>query len=203
MVDPDDISDDILNQFDYLVFPENIALALGVAKILEIDEEIALQGMINVAPDPGVLNIIPLGQEENPSYFINGFAASDATSALDILEKIEHQGYETENAIVIMNCQPERLDVTKQFVSEVLPELSIDVLILIGKGTSPICEAYEDGLFNANEIYDCEKVEIEQVVEILGGDLSGRILVGLGIFNNVAEELIYHLSEYKITQRVS
>lgn len=203
VVDPDDISDELLNLFDYLVFPENVALALGVAKVLEIDEEIALQGMLNVAPDPGALRIIPLGQEEKPSYFINGFAASDATSALDMLDEIEYQGYETENAIVIMNCQPDRLDVTKQFISEVLPELSIDALILIGEGTSPVCEAFEEGLFAANEIYDCEKVEMEQVIEILGEDLSGRIIIGIGNFNPVAEELIYHLAEYKITQRVS
>ena len=203
VVDPDDISDDILNQFDYLVLPENVALALGVAKVLEIDEEIALLGMLNAAPDPGALRIIPLGQGEKPAYFINGFAASDATSALDILDEVEYQGFETENAIVIMNCHPDRLDVTKQFASEVLPELSIDLLLLIGGGTSPIQDAYEEGLFTANELYDCENIDMDQVLEIMGEDLSGRILIGIGNFNGVAEELIHLFDEYKITQRVS
>lgn len=203
VVDPDDISDETLNEFGYLVLPENVALALGVAKVLEIDEESALQGMIKATPDPGALRIIPLGHEEKPSYFINGFAASDATSALDILDEVEYQGYDTENAIVIMNCHPDRLDLTKQFASEVLPYLSIDLLLMIGKGTSPIRDAFTEGLFAANELYDCEKIEMEQVMEILGEDLSGRTIFGIGNYNGTAEELIHSLAEYKITQRVS
>lgn len=202
VVDQEEIDDDLLDQFAYFVLPENVALALGVAKILEIDEDIAIQGMLNAAPDPGALRIIPLAHEKNPSYFVNGFAASDATSALDILDEVEYQGYETDNAIVIMNCHPDRPDVTKQFATEVLPELSIDKIILIGKGTSPLSDAFEEGVFTANEIYDCENVEMEQVLEILEEDLSGQIIIGLGNFNDVAEELIHLFDHYKMTQRV-
>lgn len=203
VVDPDDISDEVLDQFDYLVFQENVALALGVAKILEIDEETALHGMLSMSPDPAALRIIPIGHEDQPSYFINGFAASDATSTLDIWDEVEYLGYSTENAVIIVNCHPDRLDLTRQFASEVLPVLSADLILLIGEGTSPICEAYEKGLIPANELYNCGKMKMEQVMEIIAEDLSGRIIFGIGNFNDLAEETIHLIDEYKITQRVS
>lgn len=46
-----------MRKFDYLVFPDNVAITLGVAQALGIDQQTALQGMLNAPPDPGAVEI--------------------------------------------------------------------------------------------------------------------------------------------------
>src|SRR5699024_6472149 len=112
--------------------------------ILGIDENIALEGMLHVNPDPGAMQVIRIG-EENASYFVNGFAANDTTSTINIWERIKKIGYPVAQPVIIMNARDDRLDRTNQFAYEVLPELDIDTLVAIGKGTGPITAAYKTG----------------------------------------------------------
>ncbi len=85
VADNSKISEEFLRQFEFMVFPDNASLALAVAEALGIDEKTAKQGMLNAHPDPGAMKILPLVDEQSPGYFVNGFAANDATSTLNIL----------------------------------------------------------------------------------------------------------------------
>ena len=44
-----------MRKFDYLVFPDNVAITLGVAQALGIDQQTAL--LLNAPPDPGAVEI--------------------------------------------------------------------------------------------------------------------------------------------------
>lgn len=57
VADNSKITDEYLRQFEYMVFPDNASLALGVAQALGIDEETAFKGMLNAPPDPGAMRI--------------------------------------------------------------------------------------------------------------------------------------------------
>ena len=59
------IPDGFLEKFDYMMFPENAALALAVADALGIDEETAFRGMLNARPDPGAPEFCPLARRPN------------------------------------------------------------------------------------------------------------------------------------------
>ena len=55
VVDKDEIPESYLRKFDYLVFPDNVAIVLGIAEAVGIDHETALQGMLNAPADPGAV----------------------------------------------------------------------------------------------------------------------------------------------------
>ena len=56
-MDKEQIPESYLRKFDYLVFPDNVAIVLGIAQAVGIDSETALEGMLNAPADPGAVRI--------------------------------------------------------------------------------------------------------------------------------------------------
>ena len=80
LANPVDISDQELGRFTYPVFRENVACALKVCTLLGIPREVALQGMWNAAPDPGLIHVYMLKYQGRRLYLLNAFAANDPVS---------------------------------------------------------------------------------------------------------------------------
>src|SRR5699024_6181807 len=114
-------------------FPDNVALGLGVAQIFNIPREVALRGMLQAQPDPGAMRIhnyvTPTG---NNGHFVNGFAANEPTSTLNIWKRLVELGYPENDPLIIMNCRPDRVDRTEQFAHDFLPHIEIGTLIVVG-----------------------------------------------------------------------
>jgi gamma-polyglutamate synthase len=196
------ISEEFLKKFDYMVFPDNASLALAVAEVLGIDEKTAFRGMLNAHPDPGAMRITRLGDNVNPSFFVNGFAANDATSTLKIWERICTLGYSQNLPIVIMNCRADRVDRTEQFSRDVIPYIKAEVVIAIGETTAPITEAFEKGKFDTKEYWDLEKLTTEEILARIRPYLTNRIVFGVGNIHGAAEPLIDAMTEIKKVQKV-
>ncbi|MED3324668.1 poly-gamma-glutamate synthase PgsB [Bacillus thuringiensis] len=181
------ISEGFLRKFDYMVFPDNASLALAVAEALGIDEETAFRGMLNAHPDPGAMRITRFGDQSNPAFFVNGFAANDASSTLRIWERVESFGYSNLAPIVIMNCRPDRVDRTEQFARDVLPYIKAEVVIAIGDITSPITASYEAGNIPAKEYWDLESWSTNEIMTRMRPYLKNRIVYGVGNIHGAAE----------------
>ncbi|MED4341630.1 poly-gamma-glutamate synthase PgsB [Bacillus licheniformis] len=203
VADNSKITDEYLRQFEYMVFPDNASLALGVAQALGIDEETAFKGMLNAPPDPGAMRILPLMNAKNPGHFVNGFAANDAASTLNIWKRVKEIGYPTDQPIVIMNCRADRVDRTQQFAEDVLPYIEASELVLIGETTEPIVKAYEAGKIPADKLFDFEHKSTEEIMFMLKNKLEGRVIYGVGNIHGAAEPLIEKIQDYKIKQLVS
>ncbi|KPC69330.1 capsule biosynthesis protein CapB [Thermoactinomyces vulgaris] len=198
------ISEKFLRQFDYMVFPENAALALAVAEAVGIDEETAFRGMLNAHPDPGAMRILPLEHSDTPSYFVNGFAANDAASTLNIWERVKMLGYPTQDPIVVMNCRPDRVDRTEQFARDVLPHMQIDTLVVIGQTTQPIVDAYQAGLIKCNTLLDLEDQPTEAIMKAIKPKLQNRMVYGVGNIHGSAEplcEIFEHMNQQAKEER--
>ena len=78
------ISRQELDSFSYLEHPQNIAVALDVCQQVGVDRETALRGMQNVQPDLGALVVWKLVQDKRTIEFVNGMAANDPVSTLQI-----------------------------------------------------------------------------------------------------------------------
>ncbi|NEU30209.1 poly-gamma-glutamate synthase PgsB [bacterium LRH843] len=191
------ISEEFLLKFDYMIFPENASLALAVAEALGIDEKTAYKGMLNAPIDPGAMRIAKLGDAKYPSYFVNGFAANDASSTLKIWERLGELGYPTQSPVVIMNCRADRVDRTEQFAVDVLPYIEMKALVLIGETTRPIVEEYEAGNIPAERIYDFEEWTTEEIFMELQEFLSDTVIYGVGNIHGAAEPLIEKFEEEK------
>ncbi|MCM3179029.1 poly-gamma-glutamate synthase PgsB [Cytobacillus horneckiae] len=201
VADNSQISEAYLKQFDYMVFPDNASLALGVAEAIGIDEKTARQGMLNAPPDPGAMRISPIGSSANPSYFVNGFAANDASSTLNIWKRVQEVGYPAEQPVVIMNCRADRVDRTEQFARDVLPYIPMETLVLIGESTEPIMRASE--VIPANNIKNLEGWTTKEIIKELKAEMDGSTIYGVGNIHGAAEPLIEELKTMKIRQLVS
>ncbi|MEW5783748.1 MAG: poly-gamma-glutamate synthase PgsB [Bacillota bacterium] len=193
LADTAKVGADYLEKFDYVLFPENAAIALVVAGCLGIDEATALRGMLKAQPDPGALRILPLIKAQNKEvmHLVNGFTVNDAVSTMKIWRYLKKSGYDTAQSMIIMNCRPDRVDRTRQFAAEVLSFIPAETLVLVGEITAPIVEAYAKKVIPAKRLLNLEGKAAPEVFAILQ-DLIPRhsLLFGIGNIHGVAEPLM-------------
>lgn len=184
------VPESFLNKFNYMVFPENAALAFAVAQALGISQTIAVKGMLKATPDPGAMRIHSLKSKYGKGSFINAFAANDPSSTLNIWNRILKQGYSSKNSVIIMNCRNDRVDRTIQFVEDVLPHIDISTLILIGTTVGPVLNAVNNKLIKVDELLNLEHQTTTEVFHVLEKKLNNNIVFGLGNIHGAAEPLI-------------
>ena len=194
IADNSKITDEYLAQFDYMIFPENASLALAVGQALGIDEETCFKGMLNAHPDPGAMRITRIGDESLNCTFVNGFAANDPQSTVNIWERVKELDYNTEDPIVIMNCREDRVDRTEIFVSDVFPKIQTHTLVGIGEVTEPITTAYKNGEFpNVKNYINLEYAEPDKIIETIYPLLKDRMVFGVGNIHGQGEPFIEKL----------
>lgn len=177
-----------LEKFRYLIFPENVAIAMATAEVLNIDKDIALKGMLNANPDPGALMIHPL-DSKNTSYFVNGFAANDPSSTRMIWEHITAIGYPTKNPVVVVNCRPDRVDRTQQIAEDVLPNMDIAILVVMGQSVKPITELVNSKKISVQKYVNAEGLSPEEVYKLIKGYFINRMIYGIGNIHGGGDEL--------------
>ena len=123
--EPDRVDPDLLTRFRHLVLPEHVALVLAVTRSLGVDDDTAERGMLAAAADPYATRVIPIGEPDDPSWFVNAFAANDPSSTLAIWRLVRERGLPAAGLTVVMHCRGDRVDRTRQFARDVLPQLPI------------------------------------------------------------------------------
>ncbi|WP_184402388.1 poly-gamma-glutamate synthase PgsB [Geomicrobium halophilum] len=200
VADTDAVPTSFLQKFEYMIFPENVSLALAVAKSLGIDEDTACRGMLKAKAAPGVTRVLPLsdnGNDRQISYFVNGFSANEPSSTMKIWENVKHLGYPLNDIIVIMNCREDRPERTQQFIDDFLPYIAIDHLVLIGEGTSPIAKAFDQGHFNVNRLHNLEGESTENIYQVITTTMDQSTIFGVGNYHGAAVPLINELEQRK------
>ncbi|WP_227004138.1 poly-gamma-glutamate synthase PgsB [Salicibibacter halophilus] len=201
VADTSRISEAFLRKFPYMVFPENAALALAVAEALGIDEHTAFKGMLQAWPDPGSLEITPINSFQGPSsYLVNGFAANDAASTINIWKRVKRLGYPTDESVVVMNCRSDRVDRTEQFATDVLPYIPCKTLVLIGETTSPIVDGYDDGNIPADTLLNFEKYPTKDIIQEIQPYIRQALIYGVGNFHGAAEAFVDEIQQIQITE---
>ncbi len=189
IADNSKIPDGYLDSFGYVIFPENVSVPLAVAEALNIDRDTALRGMLKAAPDPGALKIYTIGEEKS-GYFVNGFAANDPNSTLFIWHHIKAIGYPTDKNLIIVNCRPDRVDRTIQFAEDVLPNMKIDILAVIGQSTRPITEAINKNIIKPEQYLNLEGLSPVDVFHKIEMYFSERVVYGIGNIHGGGDELV-------------
>ena len=178
-----------LDKFNYAVFPNNVAVPLALAEALGIDYEEALAGILTAPPDPGIATVNPVGDPANEDFFVNGFAANDPVSTLEIWDYVKHRGCPEDNLIVLANCRGDRGDRTRQMADDVIPYLPCKTVIAVGKNTKPITDAYHRGKFKT-EYLNMDSVKPAKIVSEIEKRLGHAVIFGIGNIHGIGEELI-------------
>ena len=102
---PDPEADALAATFPYEMFPENLSLALAVAKELGIPRETAISGLKKARPDAGMRGPFLIGD----CLVVNGFAANDLTSSEQLLARArEKDGYAEAPVRLLFNNRADR-----------------------------------------------------------------------------------------------
>jgi poly-gamma-glutamate synthase PgsB/CapB len=189
VADESKIPEGYLDKFNYAVFPNNVAVPLALAEALGIDREEALAGILTAPPDPGIATVNPIGDPANEDFFVNGFAANDPVSTLQIWDYVKRRGCPEDNLIVLANCRGDRGDRTRQMAEDVMPYIPCRTVMAVGKNTKPITDAYHKGKFKA-EYLNLDSARPEKVVEEIRKRLGHAVVFGIGNIHGIGEELI-------------
>jgi poly-gamma-glutamate synthase PgsB/CapB len=195
VADSSEVPSEYLDQFNYVIYPDNVALSLAVAQALDIDRDTALRGMLRAAPDPGVLRLTMLDKARwNGAVFVNGFAANEPASSWKIWEKIScMEVLPLENPIVLFNGRPDRLDRTTQFIQDFFPRLQGVVLIGMGQAIKSIEASARKKMFSGiTEYIHLENMSPTEVARRLMALCAAhnRVIFGVGNIHGDGEKLL-------------
>ena len=130
--DENSLSNEYIDNFSYIEHPQNIAIALDVCEKLGVDREIAIGGMHQVQPDLGALIVWKLIGQKGLLQFVNGMAANDPVSTLQIWKFVIDR-YPTKSATaVFFNSRDDRPMRTKQMLELTFEEIRPEYLIVRG-----------------------------------------------------------------------
>lgn len=194
VVDDSEITDEFLSKFDYHLFKHNCAVALATARAVGIDDELAYRGMLYAHPDPGALRIYDLNIDDNHFKLVNAFAANEPESTLDIWNIVFEEFEEAENPIILMNCRPDRVDRTRQFIKDFFPLIPNAILVTVGENTHEVTKAYNKGNFpNVIKYLNFEKKSEDTVINELIPLLQNRMVICVGNIHGHGELILDEL----------
>jgi|TARA_B110000914_G_scaffold32119_1_gene24832 poly-gamma-glutamate synthase PgsB/CapB len=132
MSDENSLPNEYIDNFNYIEHPQNIAIALDVCEKLGVDRDTAIGGMHRVQPDLGALIVWKLVGQKGSLQFVNGMAANDPVSTLQIWKFVIDR-YPTNSATAIFfNSRDDRPLRTKQMLELTFEEIRPEYLIVRG-----------------------------------------------------------------------
>jgi len=130
--DETSVTDEELDKFGYMEHPANVAVALDVCEEAGVSRDVALSGMHKVQPDLGALIAWNLDIDTKRIQFINGMAANDPVSTLQIWKFIIDRYPAEGGTCVFFNSRDDRPLRTRQMIELTLKEIKPDHFIVRG-----------------------------------------------------------------------
>ncbi|QCX79716.1 Capsule biosynthesis protein CapB [Streptomyces sp. YIM 121038] len=194
--DPETVTDDELRGFSWFTFKENVAIALKVAELLGVGREVALQGMYDAPPDPGVLSVERYVTEDHKKLrFANVFAANDPESTLMNINQLLDLGAIHRPLNVVINCRPDRVERNGQ-MGEIIPDLQPEKVFVIGHPAKSAIDAIPaEWRSRAVDLGGDRRDPEEFMGQLLGQLGPDSSLVAIGNIHGQGEVLLEHLAE--------
>ncbi len=130
--DEKSIKEEELTKFTYIEHPSNIAVALDACKLAGVERSIALSGMQKVKPDVGALIIWELFKDTKKINFVNGMAANDPVSTLQIWDQISNRFLKNSPVCIFFNSRDDRPSRTKQMIELTMNDIKPNFFIIRG-----------------------------------------------------------------------
>ncbi|TDD62844.1 poly-gamma-glutamate synthase PgsB [Kribbella antibiotica] len=194
-VDPESVTDEEMRGFGWITFKENVAIALAVADLLNVNRQLALEGMWAAPPDPGVLQVHRYLAGRTRLRFANVFAANDPQSTLMNIDQLRSQGAIGDPVHVVINCRPDRIERNAQ-MGALVPNISPDRVVLIGEPTrsarAAVPAEWQDRILDLGG----RRAPEDLVRELLSGhDHDELSVVAIGNIHGQGELLVEELAK--------
>ncbi len=197
--DPSLVTDEDLARFDYVAFPDNVAIGLALARLLGIPREVAMRGMVEAPPDPGVLRMRDLRIGSKRVTWANLFAVNDRESMIAAMEKVAAYRTDATTTVGILNNRPDRERRAVQFADIAVSDLSFDRLVTFGAFEELVTDRLVDLGYPLDRIInlgDRSRPSLDEILEraVLAMPTPHVLLVGfVNIHTEQAEMLMSYL----------
>lgn len=187
---------DELERFPYVEHPDNVALALKVCQDLGVAREVALCGMIDATPDPGVMTVYHVRRPQQHISFVNGFAANDPESTGKIWEMMIQRCGQQRRRIAVINCRADRMDRSEQLANACVEWSPADNYLVIGTATDVFARRASQIGIERQRIVQQENRSVDELIQQLGR-LSGAsaMIMGMGNIAGPGIQLAKHYNE--------
>tara|TARA_A100001015_G_scaffold184708_1_gene205532 strand:- start:4532 stop:5716 length:1185 start_codon:yes stop_codon:yes gene_type:complete len=170
-----------LDGFNYMEHPANIAVALDVCKEAGVNRSTALKGMHKVQPDAGALVAWNLDVNNKNVRFVNGMAANDPVSTLQIWHFIiERFVTDKETTCVFFNSRDDRPVRTRQMIELTFEKIKPDYFFVRGDKVKKIIGTFgKTSPKTSAEIIGLEK-PLEDVISNLKNLPNNSLVYAIG-----------------------
>jgi poly-gamma-glutamate synthase PgsB/CapB len=196
VADPARVNDDDINAFDYIAFKENVAIALAIADIIGIPRQVAMRGMIDAEPDPGVLRMKELRIGSKKVTWANLFAVNDRESMIAANEKLEPFMTPDTMTVGILNNRADRERRAIQFADVAVNDLDFDRLVTFGAYEGLVTDRLKQNGYPAEHILnlgDEHNFTQDEIIDHMVNRQPAEHLLVVGFVNihtHQAEEML-------------
>jgi poly-gamma-glutamate synthase PgsB/CapB len=184
------VTDSEMRGFSYLEHKENVALALRVCDSFGVARDVALRGMWNAAPDPGVLTVHEMDFFGRRLFFANGLAANDPESTGQIWRALVELLPDVGRRIALFNCRVDRPDRSRQLGEVCVDWPPADYYVLMGSGTYILARAATARGLDVRKLVIAENQDPSEIFEtLLDRAGSSALIMGMGNIHGGGEDL--------------
>lgn len=184
--DPEWVSDVDIERFDYIAFKENVAIGVAIADLLGIPREVAMRGMVEAAPDPGVLRMKELKILGKRVTWANLFAVNDRESMVVAMEKLTPYITADTTTVGILNNRSDRERRAIQFADVAVRDLDFEWLVTFGAFEALVTDRLVANDYRLDRILnlgDSTRPPVEHIVERMIGQMPTSHVLVVGFVN--------------------
>jgi poly-gamma-glutamate synthase PgsB/CapB len=186
IADPEWVTDEELEKFDYIAFKENVAIALAVAELAGIPRDVAFRGMWAADPDPGVLRMKELTILGKRVTWANLFAVNDRESMTVAMEKLVPYMTPETTTVGILNNRTDRERRAVQFAEVAVQDLDFMRLVTFGAFEGLVTDLLVQNGYPLDQIInlgDTHSPPVETIVDRMIGQMPTSHVLVVGFVN--------------------
>jgi gamma-polyglutamate synthase len=186
IADPEWVTDEELEKFDYIAFKENVAIALAVAELAGIPRDVAFRGMWAAEPDPGVLRMKELKILGKRVTWANLFAVNDRESMTVAMEKLVPFMTPETTTVGILNNRTDRERRAVQFAEVAVQDLDFMRLVTFGAFEGLVTDLLVQNGYPLDHIInlgDTHSPPVETIVDRMIGQMPTSHVLVVGFVN--------------------
>jgi len=175
--DEETIDNETLRRFSYIEHPSNVALALEICQSVGVDRETALEGMVNMHPDPGALLVYEVEEDNRKARFFSALAANDAQSTQAIWERCISLYPDAGKRILLLNTRGDRFNRSVHLVEMVAKAMEFDILVSMGESTDMLTAHLSRVGIPSNKVVKIGQVKPEKAYKTILDLIDDRAFV--------------------------
>ena len=191
------ITKEELEKFTYMEHPSNVAVALDACKEAGVERKTALAGMHKVKPDLGALIAWNLDLNGKNIQFINGMAANDPVSTLQIWKFVMDRYPAEGGTCVFFNSREDRPSRTRQMIELTFLEIKPDYFMVRGDKVLSSIERQKHYSENTRVNVIGLDDPIEKIIEKMAEIPNHTLVYAIGNQVGVGQDILELVSTFR------